>query len=55
MEALGGRKIALYNLTTTTTTGGVETFVWELGRELARRGLEVHLIAGAPIRTGIPA
>lgn len=46
MEALKGRKIALYNLTTTTTTGGVETFVWELGRELTRRGLEVHLIAG---------
>jgi glycosyltransferase involved in cell wall biosynthesis len=36
----------LYNLTTTVVTGGVETFVWELGRELTRRGLEVHLVAG---------
>ena len=41
-----GLKIALYNVTTTVTTGGVETFVWELGRELQRRGLQVHLIAG---------
>ncbi len=41
-----GRKVALYNLTTTVTTGGVETFVWELGRELQRRGVIVHLIAG---------
>lgn len=41
-----GIKVALYNLTTTVTTGGVETFVWELGRELQRRGLRVHLIAG---------
>jgi glycosyltransferase involved in cell wall biosynthesis len=47
VEGLEGRKVALYNLTTTTTTGGVETFVWELGRELARRGLQVHLIAGS--------
>jgi len=39
-------KVALYNLTTTVVTGGVETFVWELGRELGRRGLEVHLVAG---------
>lgn len=41
-----GIRVALYNLTTTVTTGGVETFVWELGRELQRRGLVVHLIAG---------
>ncbi len=39
-------KVALYNLTTTVVTGGVETFVWELGRELQRRGLTVHLVAG---------
>ena len=39
-------KIGLYNLTTTTKTGGVETFVWELGQELQRRGFEVHLIGG---------
>jgi D-inositol-3-phosphate glycosyltransferase len=41
-----GLKVALYNLTTTVVTGGVETFVWELGRELNRRGLKVHLVAG---------
>ncbi len=29
-------KIALYNLTTTTKTGGVESFVWELARYLTR-------------------
>ncbi len=39
-------KVALYNVTTTVSTGGVETFVWELGRELQRRGFPVHLIAG---------
>ncbi len=39
-------KVALYNVTTTVKTGGVETFVWELGRELSRRGFEVHLVAG---------
>ena len=39
-------KVALYNVTTTVVTGGVETFVWELGQELTRRGLTVHLIAG---------
>jgi D-inositol-3-phosphate glycosyltransferase len=44
-------KIALYNLTTTTKLGGVETFVWELGRELAGRGHEVTIIGGrGPIR-----
>lgn len=39
-------QVALYNLTTTVVTGGVETFVWELGRELQRRGVAVHLVAG---------
>lgn len=39
-------KVALYNVTTTVVSGGVETFVWELGRELTRRGHDVHLIAG---------
>src|SRR4029079_5703673 len=38
-------KIALYNLTTTTRlTGGVESFVWDLSRELARRGHQVTII-----------
>lgn len=39
-------KIALYNLTTTTRVGGVESFVWDLGRELARRGHAVTIIGG---------
>jgi len=39
-------KIAMYNLTTTSRFGGVETFVWEISRELARRGEEVHIIGG---------
>jgi glycosyltransferase involved in cell wall biosynthesis len=40
-------KIALYNLTTTTRlTGGVESFVWDLSRELARRGQYVTIIGG---------
>lgn len=30
-------KVALYNVTTTTKTGGVESFVWELARHLAER------------------
>src|SRR5689334_13039341 len=29
------KKIALYNVTTTIKTGGVESFVWELARHLA--------------------
>jgi glycosyltransferase involved in cell wall biosynthesis len=36
----------MYNLTTTCRFGGVETFVWEVSRELARRGEEVHVIGG---------
>ncbi|MCL5256392.1 MAG: glycosyltransferase family 4 protein [Chloroflexi bacterium] len=39
-------RIALYNLTTTTKRGGVETFVWGLARELASRGVEVDIIGG---------
>jgi D-inositol-3-phosphate glycosyltransferase len=39
-------KIAMYNLTTTCRFGGVETFVWEVSRELAKRGEEVHIIGG---------
>lgn len=38
--------IALYNLTTTTKIGGVESFVWDLGRELARRNHAVTIIGG---------
>lgn len=39
--------IVQYNLTTTTKEGGVETFVWELSRELARRGHAVTIVGGA--------
>ena len=40
-------KVALYNVTTTTKIGGVETFVWELGRQLAAAGLAVDVIGGS--------
>jgi D-inositol-3-phosphate glycosyltransferase len=40
-------RILQYNLTTTTKQGGVETFVWELSRELAARGHAVTLLGGA--------
>jgi glycosyltransferase involved in cell wall biosynthesis len=36
----------MYNLTTTCRFGGVETFVWETSKELARRGVEVHILGG---------
>ena len=40
-------RIVHYNLTTTSKEGGVETFVWELSREQARRGHCVTIIGGA--------
>jgi D-inositol-3-phosphate glycosyltransferase len=40
-------RIVQYNLTTTTKEGGVETFVWELSRHLARRGHSVTIVGGA--------
>ncbi|MBF0463710.1 MAG: glycosyltransferase family 4 protein [Nitrospirae bacterium] len=39
-------KIAIYNLTTTTKAGGVETFVWGIARGLATLGHEVHIYGG---------
>ena len=41
-------KIALYNVTTTTKTGGVESFVWELARNLATQypNCQVDIIGG---------
>ncbi|MEI6046377.1 MAG: glycosyltransferase family 4 protein, partial [Chloroflexota bacterium] len=41
-------KVALYNVTTTTKTGGVESFVWELARQLAARypNCRVDIIGG---------
>lgn len=40
-------RIALYNVTTTTKVGGVETFVWELARHLATAGHTVDVIGGS--------
>ncbi len=39
-------KIALYNLTTTTRWGGVETFVWEVAAQMAQRGHSVEILGG---------
>jgi glycosyltransferase involved in cell wall biosynthesis len=39
-------KVALYNLTTTTQFGGVESFVWEVARCLAARGVETTIVSG---------
>lgn len=39
-------KVALYNLTTTTQYGGVESFVWEVARGLAQRGIDVTIVGG---------
>ncbi len=39
-------KIALYNLTTTTKSGGIETFNREMANTLAKRGHTVHLYGG---------
>lgn len=38
--------IAIYNLTTTTKIGGVESFVWDLSRELSTRGHQITIIGG---------
>ncbi|MBC8159644.1 MAG: glycosyltransferase family 4 protein [Roseiflexaceae bacterium] len=48
-------RIALYNLTTTTKVGGVESFVWDLARELARRGHAVTIFGGVgAVREHVP-
>ncbi|NJL34635.1 MAG: glycosyltransferase family 4 protein [Chloroflexaceae bacterium] len=48
-------KIALYNLTTTTRYGGVESFVWDLSRQLVQRGHSITIIGGVgPVRETIP-
>ncbi len=38
--------IAFYNLTTTTKTGGIETFNFEMAKTLAGRGHRVHIFGG---------
>ena len=40
-------RIVHYNLTTPTKVGGLESFVWELSQEQARRGHAVTIIGGA--------
>ena len=39
-------RIALYNLTTTTAYGGVESFVWDLASQLHDRGHTVDIFGG---------
>jgi glycosyltransferase involved in cell wall biosynthesis len=46
-------KVALYNLTTTTQFGGVESFVWEVASRLAAQGVEATIVSGrGPHRRG---
>lgn len=40
-------RIALYNLTTTTRIGGVESFVWDLARELAKEAMQLIFWVGS--------
>lgn len=48
-------KVCLYNLTTTTQYGGVESFVWEVARGLAGRGVAVTIVGGdGEIRRSFP-
>jgi glycosyltransferase involved in cell wall biosynthesis len=39
-------KICFYNVTATYIHGGLETYCWEAGRALARRGHQVTIVAG---------
>src|SRR5262245_35002453 len=39
-------RVALYNLTSTTQYGGVESFVWQLAGGLARRGIGTTIVGG---------
>jgi len=39
-------KFCLYNVTTTIKQGGIETFYWEIAKELQKRNYEVELITG---------
>ncbi len=40
-------RICIYNVTSCHLHGGLETYCWEMGRALARRGHDVSLVAGA--------
>jgi glycosyltransferase involved in cell wall biosynthesis len=39
-------KICFYNVTASYITGGLETYCWEAGRALSRRGHAVEIVAG---------
>ena len=39
-------KICFYNVTASFIPGGLETYCWEVGRELVRRGHDVTIMAG---------
>ena len=39
-------RVCFYNVTATYLAGGLETYCWEAGRALARRGHEVSIVAG---------
>ena len=39
-------KICFYNVTASFIPGGLETYCWEVGRAMARRGHEVTIVAG---------
>ena len=40
-------KICFYNVTASLTLGGLETYIWELGRELVIRGHDVTVVTGS--------
>jgi glycosyltransferase involved in cell wall biosynthesis len=46
LNVLEKLKIALYNLTTTTGFGGIETFNWEMAKALTKKGHTVHIFGG---------
>ena len=39
-------RVCFYNVTATYLSGGLETYCWEAGRAMARRGHEVSIVAG---------
>ncbi len=39
-------KVALFNVTTTTQMGGVESFVWEIAARLPAHGVQVDVLGG---------
>ncbi|GAX86808.1 conserved hypothetical protein [Lebetimonas natsushimae] len=39
-------KFCMYNVTTAIKTGGIETFYWEVSKELIKKGFETEIISG---------